>query len=209
VDKKHAIAKRVAQELNDGDVVNLGIGLPTLVGNYIADDVELIIQSENGLLGLEGMADEHQIDPDLVNAGGQSITAVQGACYFDSAMSFTIIRGGHVDVSILGALEVAQNGDLANWLVPGKLAPGMGGAMDLVVGARKVIIAMEHTNKGKPKLLKQCSLPLTAIAQVNLIVTELGVFKPNGNGFDVIELAPDTSFELAQDLTEAQLFLSQ
>ncbi|WP_199711797.1 3-oxoacid CoA-transferase subunit B [Alginatibacterium sediminis] len=208
MDKRHWIAQRVAKELKNGDVVNLGIGLPSLVGNYVASNVELIIQSENGLLGLDGMANEDQADPDLVNAGGQAITAVEGACYFDSAMSFTIIRGGHVDVSILGALEVDQDANLANWLVPGKLAPGMGGAMDLVVGARTVIIAMEHTNKGKPKLLKRCSLPLTATGQVNLVVTEFGVFKPNTRGFEVLELAPNVSLEMAQAASQATLYVS-
>ncbi len=177
------IAKRVAKELHDGDIVNLGIGLPSLVADEVNNNIEVLFHAENGLMGIDSLASLELADPDLINAGAQHISAVQGASYFDSADSFAIIRGGHVDVSVLGALEVDEHGNLASWIIPGKMVPGMGGAMDLVVGAKKVIVAMEHTNKGKPKLLKQCTLPLTAVNQVNLIVTELGVFEVTRVGF--------------------------
>ena len=201
------IAWRVAQECKSGDVVNLGIGLPSLVANEIKDDVELLLQSENGLLGISGMATEDNADPDLVNAGGQPITAITGASYFNSADSFSIIRGGHVDVTVLGALQVDEKGNLANWIIPGKMVPGMGGAMDLVVGAKKVIIAMEHTVKGKPKLLTQCSLPLTALNQVNMIVTEMGVFTITSQGMELTEIAQGYSPEEIQKVTDATLII--
>eukprot|EP00095_Tigriopus_kingsejongensis_P001711 snap_masked-scaffold174_size287829-processed-gene-1.10 protein:Tk01711 transcript:snap_masked-scaffold174_size287829-processed-gene-1.10-mRNA-1 annotation:"succinyl- :3-ketoacid- transferase" len=191
--------------MKDGDVVNLGIGLPTLVANHVDKEVELLLQGENGLLGIDQLACENTLDADLVNAGGQHITAVQGACYFNSADSFAIIRGGHVDATVLGALQVDEKGNLANWIIPGKMVPGMGGAMDLVVGAKKVIVAMEHSVKGQPKLLKQCSLPLTAANQVNLIVTEMGVFEINERGMVLTELAPEFSVEDVQAATEATL----
>ena len=205
---RRMIAWRVAQELHDGDVVNLGIGLPSLVANEVTSDIEILLQAENGLIGIGEMPDEHNIDPDLVNAGGQPITATTGACYFNSADSFTIIRGGHVDVTVLGALQVDQQGNLANWIIPGKMVPGMGGAMDLVVGAQKVIVAMEHTVKGKPKLLKQCSLPLTATNQVDLIITELGVIKLTDRGMELVEIAPETTIDEIQAATEAPLLIS-
>ncbi|WP_394209366.1 3-oxoacid CoA-transferase subunit B [Enterovibrio calviensis] len=205
---RRRIAWRVAREMKDGDVVNLGIGLPTLVANHVDKEVELLLQGENGLLGIDQLACENTLDADLVNAGGQHITAVQGACYFNSADSFAIIRGGHVDATVLGALQVDEQGNLANWIIPGKMVPGMGGAMDLVVGAKKVIVAMEHSVKGQPKLLKQCSLPLTAANQVNLIVTEMGVFEINERGMMLTELAPEFSIEDVQAATEATLLVS-
>ncbi|CCN46617.1 Butyrate--acetoacetate CoA-transferase subunit B [Vibrio nigripulchritudo MADA3029] len=205
---RQRIAKRVAQEFNDGDVVNLGIGLPTLVANEISPEIEILFQAENGLLGIGEMADETNKDWDLVNAGAQYITAVEGAGYFNSADSFAIIRGGHVDATVLGALEVDEQGNLANWIVPGKMVPGMGGAMDLVVGAKKVIIAMEHTAKGKPKLLKQCTLPLTATGQVDMVVTELGVFEITSQGMVMTEIAEGVRFDEVQSQTEAPLIPS-
>ncbi|MGV2989846.1 3-oxoacid CoA-transferase subunit B [Vibrio sp. E150_011] len=201
------IAWRVAQELHDGDIVNLGIGLPSLVANDINSDVELILQSENGLLGIDAIADDSNADADLVNAGGQPITARLGASYFDSADSFTIIRGGHVDVTVLGALQVDEQGNLANWIIPGKMVPGMGGAMDLVVGAKKVIVAMEHTAKGRHKLLKACSLPLTALNQVDMVVTEMGVIIIHGSEMTLTEIAPGYTPEEVQRATEAALVI--
>lgn len=205
---RRRIAWRVAQEMRDGDIVNLGIGLPTLVANEVDKDVELLLQAENGLLGIDKLASEGELDADLVNAGGQNITAIAGSCYFNSADSFAIIRGGHVDSTVLGALQVDERGNLANWIIPGKMVPGMGGAMDLVVGAKKVIVAMEHTVKGNPKLLKHCTLPLTAVDQVDLIVTEMGVFKITDKGMMLTELAPEFSVEEVQAATEAQLIVS-
>lgn len=202
---RQRIAKRVAQEFNDGDVVNLGIGLPTLVANEISPEIEILFQAENGLLGIGEMADETNKDLDLVNAGAQYISAIEGAGYFNSADSFAIIRGGHVDATVLGALEVDEQGNLANWIVPGKMVPGMGGAMDLVVGAKKVIIAMEHTAKGKPKLLKQCTLPLTATGQVDMVVTELGVFEITSQGMVMTEIAEGVHFDEVQSQTDAPL----
>ncbi|GLO60757.1 butyrate--acetoacetate CoA-transferase subunit B [Vibrio sp. MACH09] len=208
IEPRERIAKRVAKELKDGYVVNLGIGLPTMVADQIDNDVTVLFQSENGLLGIKGMATEADSDPDLVNAGGQAITAIEGAAYFNSSESFAIIRGGHVDATVLGALQVDQHGNLANWIIPGKMVPGMGGAMDLVVGAKKVIVAMEHTVKGKPKLLNHCTLPLTAQGQVNLIVTELAVIEITANGMTLIEIAEDTSVEEVQSVTEATLIIA-
>ncbi|WP_418642611.1 3-oxoacid CoA-transferase subunit B [Vibrio chaetopteri] len=206
---RRRIAWRVAQEMHDGDIVNLGIGLPTLVANEVDKEVEILMQAENGLLGIDNLATEDNADPDLVNAGAQPITAIQGSCYFDSAESFAIIRGGHVDATVLGALQVDENGNLANWIIPGKMVPGMGGAMDLVVGAKKVIVAMEHTVKGKPKLLRQCSLPLTAVNQVDLIVTEMGVIEITPKGMLLTELAPEFSIQQVQAATEATLQISE
>lgn len=208
LDVKGRIAKRVAQELSSGDVVNLGIGLPTLVGNYIADDVEVIFQSENGLIGLGPEPDEANIDLDLANAGGQPVTIFEHGATFDSATSFGIIRGGHVDVTVLGSLQVDEEGNLANWIIPGKKVPGMGGAMDLVVGAKKVIIAMTHTARGKAKILKRCTLPFTAVKQVNMIVTELGVMEVTPEGLLLKEIAPETTVEEIQELTEAKLIVN-
>jgi acetate CoA/acetoacetate CoA-transferase beta subunit len=206
---RRRIAWRVAQEMHDGDIVNLGIGLPTLVANEVDKEVEILMQAENGLLGIDNLATEDNADPDLVNAGAQPITAIQGSCYFDSAESFAIIRGGHVDATVLGALQVDENGNLANWIIPGKMVPGMGGAMDLVVGAKKVIVAMEHTVKGKPKLLRQCSLPLTAVNQVDLIVTEMGVIEITPKGMQLTEIAPEFSIQQVQAATEATLQISE
>ncbi len=201
---KDIIAKRVAKELKPGNLVNLGIGLPTLVANQIPEDFEIYFQSENGLIGL-GPYDEKNMDKDLTNAGGQPVTLMPHGMYFDSSLSFSIIRGGHVDVTVLGALEVDCEGSLASWIVPGKMVPGMGGAMDLVTGSKKVIIAMTHTNKGVPKIKEQCSLPLTAYRQVDMIVTELAVIEVKKDGLHLIERHPDVSIEEIVKQTEAKL----
>ncbi|MCT4619370.1 MAG: CoA transferase subunit B [Marinisporobacter sp.] len=200
---KEIIARRVAKELKDGDVVNLGIGLPTMVANYIPEDMDVTFQSENGFVGLGPAPEEGKEDKDLVNAGGMPVTAVPGAAYFDSATSFSIIRGGHVDVTVLGALQVDEKANLANWMVPGKMVPGMGGAMDLVVGAKKVIISMTHTQKGKAKILKECNLPLTAANQVNMIVTEMGVMEYTDQGLVLTEINPEYKVEDIKAVTEA------
>jgi acetate CoA/acetoacetate CoA-transferase beta subunit len=198
----------VAKELKNGDVVNLGIGLPTLVPNYLPKDVELVLQSENGLLGVGPTPESGHEEAHLVNAGGGFITAQPGASSFSSAQSFAIIRGGHVDATILGAMQVDENGDLANWMIPGKLTPGMGGAMDLLVGAKHVIVAMEHTAKGAPKILKKCTLPLTAKGQVNIIVTEMGVMEITPQGIELKEIHPEFSINDIQAATEATLIIS-
>ena len=205
---RQVIASRVAKELRDGDVVNLGIGLPTEVPNYIPEGVHVTLQSENGLLGMGPTPEAGNEDPHFVNAGGGYITALPGAMSFDSATSFSIIRGGHVDVTVLGALQVDQNGDLANWMIPGKKVPGMGGAMDLLVGAKRVILAMEHTAKGSPKILKKCTLPLTAKGQVNMIITEMGVMDITPEGIVLKELHPEFTVEQVQAATEAELIIS-
>lgn len=205
---KELIAKRVVKELNDGDVVNLGIGLPTLTANYIPDGMEVFFQSENGLINLGSAPEEDAIDMELTNAGGQPVTILQGGAYFDSATSFGIIRGGHVDVTVLGALQVDEEGNLANWIIPGKLVPGMGGAMDLVAGAKKVIIAMVHTAKGRHKILKQCNLPFTAKGKVHLIITEMGVFEVTKQGLVMKEYNPEYTIEAIQEATEATLIIS-
>ena len=205
---RHVIAKRVALELHDGDVVNLGIGLPTLVPNYLQPNVKVILQSENGLIGIGPTPKEGDEDPNLINAGGGPISAVKGAASFDSAMSFAIIRGGHVDVSILGALQVDEKGDLANWIIPGKRTPGMGGAMDLLIGTRKVILAMEHTARGSHKIMTKCNLPLTAKGQVNMIVTEMCVIEVTDKGLVVTEMHPEFTKEQVQEATDAKLIFS-
>ena len=202
------IARRAAQELHDGDVVNLGIGLPTLIPNYLPEGVNVILQSENGMIGMGPTPAEGTEDPWLINAGGGFITAVEGASTFDSATSFGIIRGGHVDVSVLGAMQVDEQGDLANWMIPGKKTPGMGGAMDLLVGAKKVILAMEHTAKGNPKILKKCTLPLTAKGQVNMIITEMGVMEITPEGIVLTEINPEFTVADVQAATEATLIVS-
>ena len=204
---KNFIAQRVARELHDGDVVNLGIGLPTLVGNFVPSDIHIHLQSENGLIGL-GPAPTKDIDYDITNAGGQPVTLQAGGMYFDSTTSFGIIRGGHVDVTVLGSLQVDESGSLANWIIPGKMVPGMGGAMDLVTGAKKVIIAMTHTNRGKAKILKECTLPLTAKNQVNLIITEMGVIEVKDDGLHLLEYNPEFTIEDVVAATEATLIIN-
>ena len=206
---KEMIAERIARELKDGDVVNLGIGLPTLVANYIPDNIDVTLQSENGFVGLGPAADEDNKNKNIVNAGGQYVTINEGSAFFDSVTSFGIIRGGHVDATVLGALEVDEKGNLANYMIPGKMVPGMGGAMDLVSGAKKVIIAMTHTSKGAPKILKECTLPLTAVGQVNLIVTEMGVIEVTKEGLVLKEVAPGVTIEDVINSTEAKLIVSE
>ncbi len=208
MDKKELIARRVAKEINNGDVVNLGIGLPTMVANYIGDDKQVFLQSENGFIGLGPAPAEGQEDMDIVNAGGQPVTILPGGVFFDSATSFMIIRGGHVDMTVLGALQVDEKGNLANWMIPGKMVPGMGGAMDLVVGAKKVIVAMEHTVKGNPKIFKECNLPLTAAGQVNLIITEMGVMEVRPEGLVLVEINPEYTVDQVKEATEATLIVS-
>jgi len=207
-DVKDIIAARVAKELKDGDVVNLGIGLPTMVANFLPPGVDIVIQSENGIMGMGPAPTPENVNVDIVNAGGQPISAKTGAMFFDSATSFGIIRGGHVDATILGALEVDEKGNLANWIVPGKMVPGMGGAMDLVVGAKKVIVAMTHTQKGAPKILKKCTLPYTALGVVDMIVTEMGVLEVTPEGLVLTELHPDFTKEQVQEATEAKVIVS-
>lgn len=205
---RETIAKRCALELKNGDVVNLGIGLPTEIPNYLPDGIHVVLQSENGLLGMGPTPKEGEENPYLTNAGGAPMSALPGASSFDSATSFGIIRGGHVDVTILGALQVDEKGNLANWMIPGKKTPGMGGAMDLIVGAKKVILAMEHTAKGNHKILKSCTLPLTAAGQVNLIITEMGVMEITPEGIVLKEINPEFSVEQVQEATEATLIVS-
>lgn len=200
------MAARAAQELEDGFYCNLGIGIPTLVANHIPDGVDVTLQSENGMLGMGPFPTEETIDADLINAGKQTITELDRTSYFSSADSFAMIRGGHIDISILGAMEVAENGDLANWMIPGKLVKGMGGAMDLVAGVRRVVIIMDHTNKkGESKLLKKCTLPLTGAGVANLIITNLGVFEVVEGGLSVKEMAPGVTREDIDAATEATL----
>ncbi|MCR5644938.1 MAG: 3-oxoacid CoA-transferase subunit B [Bacteroidales bacterium] len=205
---REVIAKRAAKELHDGDVVNLGIGIPTLIPNYLPEGVTVTLQTENGAMGMGPTPEAGQEDKNLINAGGGAITLLPGACTFDSATSFAIIRGGHVNVSFLGALQVDEKGNLANWIIPGKMAPGMGGAMDLVVGAKRVILTMEHTQKGAPKILKECTLPLTAAGQVNMIITEMGVMDITPEGIVLKELHPEFTVEQVQAATEAKLIIS-
>lgn len=208
-DIKEIIAARVAKELKDGDVVNLGIGLPTMVANFLPEDVHIVLQSENGIMGMGPAPEVGKEDIDIVNAGAQYVTVNPGAMFFDSATSFGIIRGGHVDVTILGALEVDEKGNLANWIVPGKLVPGMGGAMDLVVGAKKVIVAMQHTQKGDHKILKECRLPYTAIHVVDMIITEMGVMEITEEGIVLKEMNAGYTVEDVQAATEAKLIISK
>ncbi len=207
-DIKVRIASRVAKELKDGDVVNLGIGLPTMVANYIPHGVDIVLQSENGFLGIGPAPAKGEEDVDLINAGAQYVTVKTGASFFDSATSFGIIRGGHVDATVLGSLEVDRHGNLANWIVPGKMVPGMGGAMDLVSGAKKVIIAMQHTNKGVHKILNECTLPYTAIKVVDMIVTEMGVMEITPDGLVLKELHPEFTLDEIKAATGCELIIS-
>lgn len=205
MDPQSVIAKRVAAELRSGMLVNLGIGIPTLVANYVPSDMIVFFQSENGLIGTGPIPEEGMAHPTLTDAGGRPVTALPGACTFDSAMSFGLIRGGHVDMTVLGALQVDSRGLLANWMIPGKMVPGMGGAMDLVTGAKRVVVAMQHTAKGKPKIVSKCTLPLTSARAVDLIVTELAVIGfPNGRA-TLLERAPGVTVEQIVAGTEAKL----
>jgi acetate CoA/acetoacetate CoA-transferase beta subunit len=207
-DIKEIIARRAAKEIKDGDVVNLGIGLPTMVADFLPPGIDIVFQSENGIMGIGPAPDADKINPDITNAGGKPVTVKAGAMFFDTAMSFCIIRGGHVDVTILGTLEVDEEGNIANWIVPGKMVSGMGGAMDLVVGAKRVIVAMTHTQNGKPKILKQCGLPHTALGVVDVIITEMGVFEITSDGIVLTELHPDFNVEQVQQATEAKIIIS-
>ncbi|MBI1222125.1 MAG: 3-oxoacid CoA-transferase subunit B [Bacteroidetes bacterium] len=206
---KFGIAKRIAQELQDGFYVNLGIGIPTLVANYVPEGVEVILQSENGLLGIGPFPTEEQVDADLINAGKQTVTTTAGSSFFDSAMSFGMIRAGKVDLTVLGAMEVADNGDIANWKIPGKMVKGMGGAMDLVASAKNIIVAMQHTDKaGNSKLLDNCTLPITGRKCVRKVVTNLGVFEVTSDGFLCTEYAPGVSIEQIKESTAGRLKIS-
>lgn len=209
MDPREKIARRVAEELQDGMVVNLGIGMPTMVADYIKEGVSICLQSENGILGMGPLPDETNLDKNIVNAGGKNVTVNTGACFFDSATSFTIIRGGHVHLTVLGALQVDETGSLASHIIPGKMVPGMGGAMDLVTGSKKVIIAMTHTAKGNaPKILKKITLPATAVNAVNMIVTDLAVIEVTEEGLLLKEIAEGTTVDEVQELTEAKLSIS-
>ncbi len=203
---REQLAERAAKELKDGFYVNLGIGIPTLVANHIPEGMTVTFQSENGMLGMGPFPYDDEVDPDLINAGKQTVTALPETSFFSSSDSFAMIRGGHIDLTILGAMEVAENGDIANWMIPGKLVKGMGGAMDLVAGVKRVVVVMEHANKhGESKVLKACTLPLTGTRVVNLIISTLGVFevKPDGSGLVLTELAPDVTLDEVAQLTQA------
>lgn len=205
IEAKDVIARRVAQELRDGDRVNLGIGLPTLVASHLPSSIHVFFHSENGIMGMSPLPGEGYEDRNLTDAGGRPVGAFPGACAFDSAFSFGIIRGGHLDVTVLGGLEVDERGQLANWMVPGKMVPGMGGAMDLVTGAKRVIVAMTHRSPSGPKLVKRCTLPITSVRRVDLVVTELAVIRPTLHGLELIETAPGVTVQDVIAATEAQL----
>lgn len=206
---KNQIAKRISKELKDGMYVNLGIGIPTLVANYVPEDIEIELQSENGMLGIGPFPSEEEVDADLINAGKQTVTLLKGGSYFDSALSFGMIRAGRVDLTVLGAMEVAENGDIANWKVPGKMVKGMGGAMDLVASAKNIIVAMQHTDKaGNSKLLPSCTLPITGLKCVKKVVTDLGVFEITPEGFRCLEYAPGVSIEEIKSKTAGRLVIA-
>lgn len=206
MNEKEIIASRIALELRDGDLVNLGIGIPTLVADYVPKEKRVTFQAENGIIGLGPLTEE---DTNIVNAGGMKASIQKGGAFIDSLTSFTFIRGGHIDITVLGALEVDQEGSIASWIIPGKKVPGMGGAMDLVTGAKKVIIALTHTNKGQSKILKKCSLPLTAAHQANLIVTEMAVFSVENDGLHLLEIHPDYTIDDVVTATEADLIINK
>jgi acetate CoA/acetoacetate CoA-transferase beta subunit len=208
MDAQTVIAKRIARELGSGMLVNLGIGIPTMVARYVPADIHVFFQSENGLIGTGPIPEEGMAHPTLTDAGGQPVTALPGACTFDSAMSFGLIRGGHVDMTVLGGLQVDQKGLLANWMIPGKMVPGMGGAMDLVTGAKRVVVAMQHSAKGKSKIVKQCTLPLTSARPVDLVVTELAVIAFPGGRATLMETAPGVTVDTVVAATEAELAVS-